>query len=96
MKNEENQPRVKRGFNPDSEAGTGAHASRVSVRASRPNFGCTPFQRFSGGKSLSDDVFGATPKTTRETRALPKTFHARFIRNEFFGLSMFNPCSICG
>src|ERR1017187_6609139 len=53
----------------------GARASRVQVRASRPNFRHTRFREFPEGKSLPDDVFGATPKTTRPRRVLPETHH---------------------
>ena len=45
-------------------------ASRVRVRVSRPNFCQTLFPDFRVRKSLSDDVFGATPKTTRR-RGVP-------------------------
>ena len=55
-------------------------ASRVRVRVSRPNFCQTLFPDFRVRKSLSDDVFGATPKTTRRRGVLPRPRHRISVR----------------
>jgi hypothetical protein len=51
----------------------GAHASRVRVRASRPNFRRTRCRKLPAEKSWCAEIFGATPKTTRQRRVLPET-----------------------
>jgi hypothetical protein len=53
----------------------GARASRVRVRASRPNFRHPQFSDLPAQKYLLDEVFGSTPKTTRQRRVLPAASH---------------------
>src|ERR1035437_2186324 len=64
----------------------GAHASRVRVQASRPNFGHPLFREFPARKSLRDEVFGATPKNTRRRRYAPRNAPARPSSISEFGL----------
>jgi hypothetical protein len=59
-------------LNGNDAVGTGGHtAPRFDLRVPAENFG-SPFCRTAAGQNGVHGVFGGTPKTARETRALPK------------------------